>query len=122
MLGSALQKTNPHVLYVSECSPRGRLRRRIFAYSQKIYTPESFIELFLTENLTRLFLSKEVKPSLSSKNDKTSNFFLITCFRSYNCTLSLKPTVGKFVFLYFVKNKFNRGRALGVRGNVNKDV
>ena len=29
----------------------------------------------LTEKLTRLFLSKEVKPSLQSKKDKTSNFF-----------------------------------------------
>ena len=33
MLGSAQQKTTPHFLYVSECSPNGRLR--VFAYSQK---------------------------------------------------------------------------------------
>ena len=63
----------------------------------------------LTEKLTRLFLLKEVKPSLQSKNDKTSNFFLITCFRSYNCTLSLKPTVGKFVFQYFIKTNLIGG-------------
>ena len=64
---------------------------------------------FLTEKLTWLFLLKEVKPSLQSKNDKTSNSFLITCFRSYNCTLSLKSTVGKFVFQYFIKTNLIGG-------------